>query len=130
MCHYHSFISTYSHIFSPPLSSFLCTQLLFSHLNSNQLSGTIPDSIGNLVKLSQLYVCGNIIPYLYQHIQLSVDEIGATFGDNDKLSALVASKVNAELLILLTDIDGFYDKNPKTNKLLKSIKLVENITKD
>src|SRR3989338_696738 len=71
MCHYHSFISTYSHIFSPPLSSFLCTQLLFSHLNSNQLSGTIPDSIGNLVKLSQLYVCGNIIPYLYQHLILT-----------------------------------------------------------
>ena len=34
------------------------------------------------------------------------------FGDNDKLSALVASKVGADLLLLLTDVDGLYDKNP------------------
>jgi len=61
-----------------------------------------------------------VIPIINENDPISVDEIGATFGDNDKLSALVASKVNAELLILLTDIDGFYDKNPKTNKLLKS----------
>ncbi len=71
-----------------------------------------------------------VIPIINENDPISVDEIGATFGDNDKLSALVASKVNANLLIILTDIDGLYDKNPKTNKDAKLIRVVDNITKD
>jgi glutamate 5-kinase len=37
----------------------------------------------------------------------------ANFGDNDKLSALVASKVGADVLLLLTDVDGLYDRDPR-----------------
>jgi len=72
----------------------------------------------------------NVIPIINENDPISVDEIGATFGDNDKLSALVASKVNANLLIMLSDIDGLYNKNPKNNKDAKLIKKVTNITKD
>lgn len=72
----------------------------------------------------------NVIPIINENDPISVDEIGATFGDNDKLSALVASKVNADLLVMLSDIDGLYDKNPKTNKDAKLIRRVTNITKD
>lgn len=72
----------------------------------------------------------NVIPIINENDPVSVDEIGATFGDNDKLSALVASKVNADLLIILSDIDGLYDKNPKTNKDAKLIREVTNITRD
>jgi len=71
-----------------------------------------------------------VIPIINENDPISVDEIGATFGDNDKLSALVASKVNANLLIMLSDIDGLYDKNPKTNRDAKLIKEVSVITKD
>lgn len=71
-----------------------------------------------------------VIPIINENDPISVDEIGTTFGDNDKLSALVASKVNADLLIILSDIDGLYDKNPKTNKDAKLIRKVTNITKD
>ena len=71
-----------------------------------------------------------VIPIINENDPISVDEIGATFGDNDKLSALVASKVNADLLIMLSDIDGLYDKNPKTHKDAKLIKKVGSITKD
>ncbi len=71
-----------------------------------------------------------VIPIINENDPISVDEIGATFGDNDKLSAVVASKTNADLLIMLSDIDGLYDKNPKTNKDAKLIKVVRNITKD
>ena len=49
------------------------------------------------------------------------------FSDNDELSALVASKLRADLLILLTDVDGLYDKNPK-NKGSSLIRKVEKIT--
>ena len=71
-----------------------------------------------------------VVPIINENDPISVDEIGATFGDNDKLSALVASKINAGLLIILSDIDGLYDKNPKTNKDAKLIKKVTEITKE
>ncbi|MBW2974955.1 glutamate 5-kinase [Candidatus Woesearchaeota archaeon] len=72
----------------------------------------------------------DVMPVINENDTISVDEIGATFGDNDKLSALVASKVNADLLVMLSDIDGLYDKNPKTNKDAKLIRIVDSITKD
>jgi len=72
----------------------------------------------------------NVIPIINENDPISVDEIGATFGDNDKLSALVASKVNADLLIIMSDIDGLHDKNPKTNKDARLIREVSSITKE
>ncbi len=50
------------------------------------------------------------------------------FADNDKLSALVASELDADLLILLTDIDGLYTANPKENPDAKLIKKVPCVT--
>ncbi len=50
------------------------------------------------------------------------------FADNDKLSALVSSELDADLLILLTDIDGLYTANPKTNSDAELIKEVETVT--
>jgi len=52
----------------------------------------------------------------------------ANFGDNDKLSALVASKVEADLLILLTDVEGLYSANPTDSKDSKLISTVEKVT--
>lgn len=52
------------------------------------------------------------------------EDLQVCFSDNDKLSALVASELDADLLIILSDVDGLYDSNPKTNpeaKLLKEI---------
>lgn len=52
------------------------------------------------------------------------EDMQVCFADNDKLSALVASELDADLLIILSDIDGLYNDNPKTNPdavLLKSI---------
>ena len=55
---------------------------------------------------------------------VSTAEIGTAFGDNDKLSALVASKIDADLLIMLSDIDALYDKNPKKYQDAKPIHTV------
>jgi len=52
------------------------------------------------------------IPVINENDTVSVDEI--KFGDNDKLSALVASLVSADLLIMLTDVDGLYVDDKKT----------------
>ena len=50
------------------------------------------------------------------------------FADNDKLSALVASELDADLLILLSDINGLYTENPKTNPNAELIREVECVT--
>lgn len=70
----------------------------------------------------------NVIPIVNENDTVSVEEI--EFGDNDSLSALVAKVINADLLILLSDIDGLYDKNPKNNKDAKFIEEVDEITPD
>lgn len=69
-----------------------------------------------------------VVPIINENDPICVHEIEATFGDNDKLSAMVASKVDAELLILLSDIDGLYDKNPKKNENAKLISTIKEIT--
>jgi glutamate 5-kinase len=53
------------------------------------------------------------VPIINENDPISVHEIEATFGDNDKLSALVAANTDSDLLVLLTDVDGLYDKNPR-----------------
>lgn len=65
----------------------------------------------------------DIIPIVNENDTVSTEEI--EFGDNDTLSAIVASLVKADLLILLSDIDGLYTDNPKENKEAKLIKVVD-----
>jgi len=69
-----------------------------------------------------------VIPIINENDPICVHEIGETFGDNDTLSAMVSSKVEADLLILMTDIDGLYTKNPKKSKDAKKIPVIEEIT--
>ena len=59
---------------------------------------------------------------------VATDELGElTFGDNDNLSAMVANLVDADLLALLTDIDGLYDADPQCNPKAKLIPRVDKI---
>lgn len=71
----------------------------------------------------------HIIPIVNENDTVAIDEIEniVKFGDNDNLSAIVASLVRADLLIILSDIDGFYDSDPRNNedaRLLSEIKEV------
>lgn len=50
------------------------------------------------------------------------------FSDNDKLSALVASELDADLLVILSDVDGLFDSNPKENPDAKIIREVDGVT--
>lgn len=69
-----------------------------------------------------------VVPVVNENDCVSTAEIGSTFGDNDRLSALVASKVDAELLILLSDIDALYDSDPRTTSGAHPIRTVPHIT--
>ncbi len=55
-------------------------------------------------------------------------EIKVNFGDNDKLSALVASKIDADLLLILTDVEGLFTADPHSDKNAKLIPTVEKFT--
>ena len=64
-------------------------------------------------------------PFLNQHDSVSTYEI--QFGDNDTLSAVVAALIGADLLILLSDIDGLFTDDPNTNPDARFIDVVENL---
>ncbi|MGI0493083.1 glutamate 5-kinase [Alkalinema pantanalense CENA528] len=66
-----------------------------------------------------------VIPVVNENDTVAVDEL--KFGDNDTLSALVASLVDADWLFLLTDVDRLYSADPRTNPDAKPIVLVKNI---
>lgn len=67
-----------------------------------------------------------VIPIVNENDTVSTDELEfGDFGDNDTLSAIVASLVNADLLILLSDIDGLYTDDPRKNAEAEFIDYVE-----
>jgi len=66
-----------------------------------------------------------VIPIVNENDTIATYEFG--IGDNDSLSAIVATLINADLLILLSDIDGLYTDNPRTNKDAEFISVVENL---
>lgn len=70
-----------------------------------------------------------IIPIINENDTVAIDELdGENFGDNDRLSATVAEIAGADLLIMLTDIDGLYTSNPRKNPDAEKIDVVEEIT--
>lgn len=76
-----------------------------------------------------------VIPIINQNDTVStieldelLEDMQVCFSDNDKLSALVASELDADLLVILSDIEGLYDANPKTNPNAKIIPVVEDVT--
>lgn len=73
-----------------------------------------------------------IIPIVNENDTVSIDEIEniCKFGDNDNLSAIVSELIGADLLIILSDIDGFYDKDPRKNKDSKMLTEVMEVTKE
>ena len=75
----------------------------------------------------------NIIPIVNENDSVSYTEIEAEeklFGENDMLSAVVAVLCNADRLIILSDIDGFYDKDPRLYKDAKLISRIETIDEE
>jgi glutamate 5-kinase len=66
-----------------------------------------------------------VVPIINENDTVVVEEI--QFGDNDNLSALISSVVQADLLVILTDIDGLYDQDPRQHQEARRVSLVEKI---
>lgn len=67
------------------------------------------------------------IPIVNENDTVATEEIEPIFGDNDTLSAVVAELIHADLLILLSDIEGLYDKNPKCYPDAKLIPVIRDV---
>ncbi|MFD1706593.1 glutamate 5-kinase [Siminovitchia sediminis] len=69
-----------------------------------------------------------LLPIINENDTVAVDEL--TFGDNDMLSALVSGFIHADMLMILTDINGLYDSNPHTNPSAKRFDYLEGISNE
>ncbi|AFG38098.1 glutamate 5-kinase [Spirochaeta africana] len=101
-----------------PIAQVLLTREL---LNDRDSFLNIQATVHNLLRQG-------IIPICNENDSVSTAEIGPVFGDNDNLSAHIASKLDADLLVLLTDIDSLYTADPRNTPDARPISLVERIT--
>jgi glutamate 5-kinase len=74
----------------------------------------LQNTLHQLLKLS-------VVPIVNENDSVSVRELVGAFGDNDELSALLAAAVEADWLLLLTDVDGFFASNGKRPRLVRTV---------
>lgn len=88
-----------------------------------------PITRDNISNTLEALIEKGIVPIVNENDTVSTTEIlhNGTFGDNDALSAHVAALVHADLLIILSDIDGLYDSNPRENEEAQRIPIVRRI---
>ncbi|MCL1790092.1 MAG: glutamate 5-kinase [Peptococcaceae bacterium] len=98
----------------------ICAQILLSptDLGAADHYRNAQNTINKLLKMG-------VVPIINENDTVVVDEL--CFGDNDRLSALVAGMLQGDLLIMLTDVDGLYTANPKKNAEAVHLPRVEDI---
>jgi glutamate 5-kinase len=74
----------------------------------------------------QMLLSLGVVPIVNENDTVATDEI--RFGDNDRLAAQIAVTVGADQLVLLSDVDGFYSANPKTDPAARRFDIIEAIT--
>lgn len=87
-----------------------------------------PSHCDNFKNTVESLISMGVIPIINENDTIAIDELELEIGENDSLSALVAELVEADLLLILSDIDALYDDNPRTNPDAKPITYVEKIT--
>jgi len=115
---YDKLFSQYSHVVAQIL-------LTAEDIHHPRRSIHVHDSLEQLLQW-------HVLPIINENDAVATDEIGiqTTIGENDSLSAIVAKLVNADLLILLSDIDGLYTADPKKYADAVLIPRVDEITPD
>ena len=87
-----------------------------------------PHRLNNLQNTLERLIQLGAVPVINENDPISTEEY--SLGDNDRLGALVAKYTHADLLVLLSDIDGLYTANPHTHPDAALIPLVEEITSE
>lgn len=98
----------------------ICAQMLLSadDFDSRKRTAHAKNAVEVLLK-------NKILPIINENDVTATEEL--VFGDNDQLSAHVAYYFDADILVILSDIDGLYDKDPKKNEDAKLLKYVNEI---
>lgn len=115
-----SLMQIYEDLFS--LFKLKCAQILLNHDDFDDRKRLM-----NFNNAMQAIIDYDVVPIINENDTLAVDEIKV--GDNDTLASMIVPAVNADLVIIVSDIDGLYDDNPHTNKDAKLISNVAGITK-
>ena len=100
----------------------LCSQVLVTAANLNKA-----DDIKRIKNTIDTLLNNNVIPIVNENDATSTEELEV--GDNDQLSGYIAKHTNADLLVLLSDIDAYYDKDPRTHSDALVLKVVNSIEK-
>ncbi|MGN1182646.1 MAG: glutamate 5-kinase [Faecalibacillus sp.] len=111
----------YEELFS--LFELRCAQILLNHDDFDDRKRLM-----NLSNAMQAILDYDVIPIINENDTLAVDEIKV--GDNDTLSSLILPIVDAQLLVLVSDIDGLYDDNPHDHPDAKLISDVNGVSDD
>lgn len=82
----------------------------------------------NVLNALEMIIKSGAIPIVNENDVVAIDELELEVGENDSLAAIVSVLVGADLLIIMSDIDGLYDKNPREFKDARLISRVECIT--
>ena len=116
---------TYDKLFSEYSHTVAQILLTADDIQDSRRSAHVHDTLQRLLNWG-------VLPIINENDAVATDEIGiqTTIGENDTLSAIVARLVGAELLVLLSDIDGLYTSDPRKDPDAVLIPVVEELTSD
>ena len=116
---------TYDKLFSEYNHTVAQILLTADDIGDPRRRGYVHDTLDRLLSWGAL-------PVINENDAVAIDEIGinTTIGENDTLSAIVAKLVQADMLVLLSDIDGLYTADPRSNPDATLIPVVDTITED
>ena len=84
----------------------------------------LEDRRKNVENALERLISQGVIPVVNENDTVAIDELELEMGENDSLAAVVATIANADLLIIMSDIDGLYDSDPRQNPDAKMIPVV------
>ena len=90
----------------------------------------LDDRRTNVENAMERLITHRVIPVINENDTVAIDELELEVGENDSLAAIVATIAKADLLVIMSDIDGLYDKDPHKEKDAKLIPVVYEITED
>lgn len=90
----------------------------------------LEDRRKNVENAVERLISQGVIPIVNENDTVAIDELELEMGENDSLGAIIATVAKADTLVIMSDIDGLYDSDPRKNENAKLISVVEEINDD
>ena len=102
--------------------------LIIAQVLVTSVNFTKKDDIQRVKNSIDTLLANGVLPIINENDATSTEELEV--GDNDQLSAYITKNVDADMLIILSDIDAYYDSDPRLNKEAKALKIVHTISEE